>query len=139
MVKGTAHGTDEALICPVRDVLAVLGDKWPILVLRALRGKTRRFSELRKDIPDVSQRMLTQTLRALERDGILSRHVTPTIPPRVDYAQTDFGRSLMAAMEPLIGWANTNRAQIARSRSAYDRTCGQTPAGSTPPVPVPLA
>jgi DNA-binding HxlR family transcriptional regulator len=121
MQNVTARSEDPLNICPVRDVLDAMGDKWTILVMKALKGGTQRFSEIRRAIPDVSQRMLTQTLRSLERDGIVRREVTPSIPPRVDYTQTEFGRSLMASMEPLITWANTHRIDIARSRIAYDK------------------
>ena len=107
-------------ICPVRHVLDGVGDKWTILVITALKPGSQRFSELKRAIPDISQRMLTQTLRKLERDGYLTRTVTPTIPPRVDYDLTDLGRSLVSQLEPLAAWALGSRAAIARARAEYD-------------------
>ena len=107
-------------LCPVRDVLDGIGDKWTILVLTGLKARDQRFSELRRLIPDVSQRMLTQTLRSLERDGLVSRHVTPSIPPRVDYALTDLGRSLTEQLAVLAKWALTHLPVIAHARQAFD-------------------
>ncbi|MEM1286096.1 MAG: helix-turn-helix domain-containing protein [Pseudomonadota bacterium] len=108
-------------ICPVRHVLDQIGDKWSILVLTALKLKSHRFSELKRAIPDVSQRMLTKTLRSLERDGLIERHVTPTTPPRVDYNLTPLGQSLVEMLEPLAGWALTNLTDIAKSRAVFDQ------------------
>ena len=107
-------------ICPVRHVLDGIGDKWTILVLTALKSESHRFSELRRAIPDVSQRMLTVTLRKLERDGYLTRSVTPSIPPRVDYDLTKLGRSLCETLAPLAAWALENRDDVAKARALYD-------------------
>ncbi len=107
-------------ICPVRHVLDGIGDKWTILLLTALKPQSARFSELRRAIPDISQRMLTVTLRKLERDGFLNRTVTPTVPARVDYALTDLGHSLVGALSPLAKWALEHRDPIAKSRAIYD-------------------
>ena len=107
-------------ICPVRHVLDQIGDKWSILVLTALKLETHRFSELKRAIPDVSQRMLTKTLRSLERDGLIERHVTPTTPPRVDYNLTPLGQSLVKVLEPLAGWALDKRGDVAKSRAIFD-------------------
>ena len=107
-------------ICPVRHVLDGIGDKWTILVLTALKPGSQRFSELRRAIPDCSQRMMTVTLRKLERDGFLTRTVTPSIPPRVDYALTDLGQSLVAQLAPLAAWALDHRDPIAQARALYD-------------------
>jgi len=107
-------------ICPVRHVMDQIGDKWSILVLTGLKMRSLRFSELRRAIPDVSQRMLTKTLRSLERDGLVSRHVTPTTPPRVDYSLTELGRSLVTVLEPVAGWALAQREQVAMSRAIFD-------------------
>jgi DNA-binding HxlR family transcriptional regulator len=104
--------------CPVRDVLDRIGDRWTVLVLTELAGGTRRFSELRRSIPDISQRMLSQTVRHLEADGLVSRTVFPTVPPRVDYALTDLGRSLMVPLGALVEWAGANHPRIRRSREA---------------------
>lgn len=107
-------------ICPVRHVLDGIGDKWTILVLTSLKAQSLRFSELRRAIPDVSQRMLTVTLRKLERDGYVTRTVTPSTPPRVDYALTDMGRSLCEKLAPLAAWALQNRDGVAKARALYD-------------------
>ncbi len=108
-------------ICPVRHVLDQIGDKWSILILTALKLKSHRFSELKRAIPDVSQRMLTKTLRSLERDGLIERHVTPTTPPRVDYNLTALGKSLVQVLEPLAGWALNKKTDIAKSRAVFDQ------------------
>lgn len=107
-------------ICPVRDVIAHIGDKWSVLVLTGLKPGSQRFSDLRRAIPDVSQRMLTKTLRSLERDGYVSRTVTPSVPPRVDYALTELGTSLVSVLEPLAAWALSQRAPIAEARARFD-------------------
>jgi DNA-binding HxlR family transcriptional regulator len=107
-------------ICPVRHVLDGIGDKWTILVLTALKSGTQRFTQLRKSIPDISQRMLTVTVRKLERDGFVTRTVTPSIPPRVDYALTDMGTSLVEQLSPLAAWALDHRDPIAKARAIYD-------------------
>lgn len=112
-------------ICPVRHVLDGIGDKWTILVITALKQQSLRFSELRRAIPDISQRMLTVTLRKLERDGFLTRTVTPSIPPRVDYALTELGRSLCATLAPLAAWALEHRGTVAEARALYDDANGQ--------------
>lgn len=104
--------------CPVRDVLDRIGDRWSVLVLGELANGTRRFSELRRAIPDISQRMLSQTVRHLEADGLISRTVFPTVPPRVDYALTDLGRSLMVPLGALVAWAGENHPRITRAREA---------------------
>ncbi len=109
-------------ICPVRHVLDGIGDKWTILVLTTLKPRSARFSELRRAIPDISQRMLTVTLRKLERDGFLNRTVTPTVPARVDYELTNLGHSLVNALSPLAKWALDHRDPIAKSRAFYDDT-----------------
>ena len=107
-------------ICPVRHVMDQIGDKWSILVLTGLKIESMRFSQLKRAIPDVSQRMLTKTLRSLERDGLVDRTVTPSTPPRVDYALTDRGRSLVKVLEPVASWALKQRGDIAKSRAVFD-------------------
>ena len=107
-------------ICPVRHVLKGIADKWSILILAGLKADRQRFTELRRLVPDVSQRMLTQTLRRLERDGYVSRKVTPSIPPRVDYELTDLGRSLVESLVPLARWASGNRRLVEEARQEYD-------------------
>lgn len=107
-------------ICPVRHVLDGIGDKWSILILTDLKRGSSRFSDLRRAIPDISQKMLTQTLRKLERDGLVSREVTPSIPPRVDYDLTELGQSLVDQLRPLADWALANRGHVAKARAEYD-------------------
>jgi DNA-binding HxlR family transcriptional regulator len=106
--------------CRAREVLARVGDKWSMYVIDQLGDGTRRFTELRRRIPDVSQRMLTVTLRGLERDGIVTRTMHPVIPPRVDYALTPMGRTLLDAIGSLILWADDHLAEIDGARAAYD-------------------
>ena len=107
-------------LCPVRGVLDRLGDKWTTLIVIALASRPHRFSEIRRAIPDISKRMLTQTLRELERDGMISRQVFPTKPPSVEYRLTALGCSLLEPLAALVGWAETNRGDIDAARAAFD-------------------
>ncbi|MBS0296225.1 MAG: helix-turn-helix transcriptional regulator [Proteobacteria bacterium] len=104
----------------VSELLARIGDKWSVQVVMRLGDGTRRFSELRRTIDGVSQKMLTTTLRALERDGFVTRTVFPTIPPRVDYALTDLGRELLVPVGALGAWAIENRRRVEAARLAFD-------------------
>jgi DNA-binding HxlR family transcriptional regulator len=104
----------------ISDLLSRIGDKWSVLVVTTLGDGPRRFNELRREIPSVSQRMLTLTLRNLERDGLVSRKVTPSIPPRVDYALTDLGRSLLCPLSALSDWAIANVGAIHTAQGRYD-------------------
>jgi len=104
----------------VSDVLARVGDKWSVLVVTQLGGGPKRFNELRRTIGGISQRMLTLTLRGLERDGLVSRTVFPTVPPRVDYALTSLGRDLLQPVSVLGAWAIRNQSKIEKARSRYD-------------------
>jgi DNA-binding HxlR family transcriptional regulator len=104
----------------VSEVLARVGDKWTVLVVSTLGDGPKRFNELRKALGSISQRMLTLTLRALERDGLVTRTVFPTIPPRVDYALTKLGGSLLAPVNTLGLWARQNRATIQEARRRFD-------------------
>jgi DNA-binding HxlR family transcriptional regulator len=104
----------------ISTLLARIGDKWTVLVVTTLGAGSRRFNELRREIPSVSQRMLTLTLRNLERDGMVSRTVTPTIPPRVDYALTDLGRSLLKPLNGLAQWALENCDTIHGAQARFD-------------------
>src|SRR5215217_4607907 len=104
----------------VSDLLSRIGDKWTVLVVNALSEGPRRFNELRRDIPSVSQRMLTLTLRGLERDGLVSRTVTPSIPPRVDYELTGLGRSLQVPLMALAEWAIANVGAIHDAQARFD-------------------
>ena len=106
--------------CPVRGVLDQVGDKWSTLLVMILAEGALRFGALRCAVPDISQRMLTQTLRELQRDGLIARRVLPTQPPGVEYRLTELGLSLTAPLARLIGWANANHAKIRRARVAFD-------------------
>jgi DNA-binding HxlR family transcriptional regulator len=106
----------------VAPILARVGDKWSILVIMTLAGGTRRFSELKRMIDGISQRMLTLTLRGLERDGLVRREVFPTIPPRVDYALTELGWSLRGPVVALGAWVQNHLDQIDEARESFDRS-----------------
>ena len=106
----------------IGDVLARVGDKWSVLVVTRLGERPMRFNELRRTIGGISQRMLTLTLRGLERDGLVTRTVVPTVPPRVDYALTSLGRDLLQPVSALGAWALRNQGKIARARDRFDGT-----------------
>ena len=107
--------------CPIRDVLDQIGDKWSTLLILFLGERAHRFGELRRAVPDISQRMLTQTLRDLQRDGLVSRHVYPTVPPSVEYRLTPLGRSLLEPLSHLTRWAESHHPEIRLARSAFQR------------------
>jgi len=104
----------------ISTLLSRIGDKWSVLVVSTLGEGSKRFNELRREIPSVSQRMLTLTLRNLERDGLVSRTVTPSIPPRVDYALTELGHSLLEPIVGLTGWALDNVEAIHEAQARFD-------------------
>ena len=104
----------------ISTLLSRIGDKWTVLVVQTLGDGSKRFNELRREIPSVSQRMLTLTLRNLERDGLVSRTVTPSIPPRVDYELTELGRSLQKPICGLATWAMDHVGEIHAARSRFD-------------------
>jgi DNA-binding HxlR family transcriptional regulator len=106
--------------CQVRDVLGRVGDKWSLHVIYLLAAGPKRFTELKRGIDRVSQRMLTVTLRGLERDGLVSRTVHPVVPPRVDYELTALGRTLLDPVRQLIAWTVANIDGVARARADYD-------------------
>jgi DNA-binding HxlR family transcriptional regulator len=106
--------------CPVRDVLDRVSEKWTTLLLIILAEGPKRFSELQRGVPDISKRMLTQSLRNLERDGLISRTVFPTKPPSVEYALTDMGQSFMAPLAHLLDWADGRHDDIRSARQTYD-------------------
>ncbi len=107
-------------ICPIRDIIASLSDKWSLLVIYTLSQNPKmRFGELQKSITDISQRMLTVTLRSLESDGLVSRQVYPEVPPRVEYQLTDLGYSLLEPLKGLVNWAKENTEIIQNSRKSY--------------------
>ncbi|WP_205822411.1 helix-turn-helix domain-containing protein [Burkholderia sp. Ac-20349] len=103
-----------------REILARIGDKWSLYIIVTLNHGSRRFNELKRDIDGISQRMLTLTLRALERDGLITRTVFPTIPPRVDYALTPLGETLLEPVRALVSWTDQNRQPIADAQRRFD-------------------
>lgn len=103
-----------------RAVLDRVGDKWSLLVIELLGGGPMRFNELKRAIEGISQRMLTRTVRGLERDGLVTRTMFPTIPPRVDYALTPMGKTLLRPVRALVAWAQEHRQQIQDARDDFD-------------------
>lgn len=118
------HATDQCRA--VGSILARIGDKWSVLVVMSLGDRTFRFNELKRHINGISQRMLTLTLRGLERDGLVERTFFPTIPPKVNYALTELGRSLREPVGTLGQWAIEHRGIVEQSRECYDRRTGET-------------
>lgn len=115
-----------------REILERIGDKWTLYVVGALHQGPRRFSELRREVAGVSQRMLTLTLRGLERDGLVTRTVFPSIPPRVDYELTPLGYTLLEPVAVLIKWVDAHRTAIETARAAYDQVHADAPALNQP-------
>ncbi|MEU1210296.1 helix-turn-helix domain-containing protein [Nocardia sp. NPDC005825] len=115
--------------CPARDVLAVLADKWVLLVLGTLRkeGGPIRFNELRRRLDGITQKVLTRTLRDLERDGLVRRTVYPTVPPRVEYALTELGADLGHITHAMGQWALRHADEIAVARTAFDERAARAP------------
>ena len=106
--------------CPIRNVLSRVGDKWSMLVLFTLENNdSQRFKELQRNIPDISQKMLTATLKMLEGDGLIHREVFPEIPPRVEYSLTEKGKSLLPLIDNLLSWASEKMEDIIESRKQY--------------------
>jgi DNA-binding HxlR family transcriptional regulator len=112
------HNPDRCLA--TREVLNRVGDKWSVLIVGMLGGGPRRFNDLRRSIEGISQRMLTLTLRGLERDGLVKRTVFPTIPPRVDYELTRQGLTLLEPIQALSDWADDNRVTVQAARDRFD-------------------
>jgi DNA-binding HxlR family transcriptional regulator len=117
-IPGNLHVAEDCRA--VSEVLSRVGDKWTVLVVSTLGDGPKRFNELRKALGSISQRMLTLTLRGLERDGLVTRTVFPTIPPRVQYELTRLGRSLLEPVSELGLWARRNRAAIQDARAQFD-------------------
>lgn len=117
-IPGNLHVAEDCRA--VSEVLSRVGDKWTVLVVSTLGDGSKRFNELRKALGSISQRMLTLTLRGLERDGLVTRTAFPTIPPRVEYELTDLGRSLLEPVSELGLWARRNRAAIQEARARFD-------------------
>ncbi|WP_431282185.1 winged helix-turn-helix transcriptional regulator [Humitalea sp. 24SJ18S-53] len=111
-----AMGLDDTR-CPVRNLLDHIGDRWSVLLLATLAGGPKRFSALARAVPDISKRMLTQTLRTLETDGLVHRDVRPTVPPSVTYSLTPLGESLAAPLLGLVEWAEANFAAVCDARA----------------------
>jgi DNA-binding HxlR family transcriptional regulator len=111
--------------CEVRQILDRVADKWSLLVIALLDRRTLRFSELRRAIDGISQRMLTVTLRQLERDGLVRRTVYPLVPPRVDYELTPLGETLLDTIQSLVTWTEKHQDAIAAARAAYDARAAQ--------------
>ncbi|MBC6462961.1 winged helix-turn-helix transcriptional regulator [Actinomadura sp. HBU206391] len=114
--------------CRARGILDRVGDKWSLYVIAHLGEGTRRFTELKRNIDGISQRMLTVTLRGLERDGIVTRTIYPVVPPRVEYSLTDMGRTLLDTVGTLVGWAESHLEEIDAARTAYDARTQETEA-----------
>ncbi|MCC6301812.1 MAG: helix-turn-helix transcriptional regulator [Gammaproteobacteria bacterium] len=114
------QNTHLSQLCPIRDVLDRLSDRWTMLVLNELADQgTRRFSELRRRIADISPRMLAQTLRYLEQNGLVTRAAFPTVPPRVEYTLTPLGVSFLESVQAMIAWAVENQDAVRAAREAY--------------------
>ncbi|HEY8128930.1 MAG TPA: helix-turn-helix domain-containing protein [Hyphomicrobium sp.] len=118
MKPGIIH--DTAYCQVVADLLSRIGDKWTVYVVGLLQNGPMRFNEIRRAVGGISQRMLTLTLRGLERDGLVTRTVFPTIPPRVDYELTDLGRTLIGTLGALGEWANQNQTAVEKARRNFD-------------------
>lgn len=109
----------DASLCPVRNVLDQLGDKWSVLIIGALAHRPHRFGELKREIPDISQRMLTQTLRDLQADGLIERTVFPTTPPSVEYKLSPMGHSFLVPLSAMVDWAFANFPAIRDAREEF--------------------
>ena len=108
--------------CPVRCILSRIGDKWSVLIISLLGDKgIMRFNEISKALDDISQKMLTSTLRSLESDGLVSRKIYPEIPPRVEYDLTSLGKDLLPYINELIGWANRNMGEVVNNRKTFEQ------------------
>jgi DNA-binding HxlR family transcriptional regulator len=118
--KSVRHICGTEVSCEVRQILDRIGDKWSLLVMALLDGGTLRFSELRRQIDGISQRMLTLTLRQLERDGLVERTVHAVVPPRVDYNLSPLGRTLLDPINGLVQWTIDHHGEVAAARQSYD-------------------
>lgn len=123
LIPGNLHVPEDCRA--VSEVLARVGDKWTILVVGELGNGPRRFNEIRRALGSISQRMLTLTLRGLERDGLVTRTVFPTIPPKVEYELTRLGRSLLVPVSGIGLWARQNRTAIEEARRRFDAATGK--------------
>lgn len=116
--------------CPTRQVLDCIADKWRVLIIRRLADGTLRFAQLRRAVDGISQKVLTKTLRELERDGIVSRRIYASVPPKVEYSLTPLGRSLCGLVEGICHWAEANIEQVQTARKSYAKMQRQDPANT---------
>ena len=116
------HGNVYTSNCPTREVLDRIGDKWTALIIGVLEEGTMRFSDIQRRIGGISQKMLTQTLRSLERDGLITRTVYPEVPPRVEYTLTPLGETLTQALATIRHWAESNINEVVASQHEYDQS-----------------
>src|SRR5215467_2431168 len=116
MRNGNVYSAD----CPTRQILDRVGDKWAVLILLLLRDETKRFNQLRRAIEGISQKMLSQVLKSLERDGLIRRRVIPTVPVTVEYSMTPLGITLAAAVDPLRDWAERYLKEVLAAQRRYD-------------------
>lgn len=123
--RGDAYARD----CPTRQLLDLVGDKWSVLILLLLGEEELRFSRLKQRIAGISQKMLSQTLRSLERDGLVTRHAVATVPVTVSYRITPLGRELLGALQMMIDWAETRMPHVAAAQRAYDHRIAAATAG----------
>jgi DNA-binding HxlR family transcriptional regulator len=108
--------------CPTRQVLDLIADKWTVLIIRRLADGTLRFAQLRRSVDGISQKVLTNILRSLERDGIVTRRIYASVPPKVEYSLTTLGRSLCNLVEGICGWAEANIEHVQAAREVYSQT-----------------
>lgn len=120
MLEVTDSMLANADACPIRNILDEVGNKWSLLVMLSLAGKRRRFMDVKRSIGDITQRVLTQTLRNLQRDGFVNRQVYPTSPPTVEYWLTPMGESLLEPMGNLVVWANKHFDKVMDARKRFD-------------------
>ena len=133
MARSNRFAADAHHDCEFRDMLSRIGDKWSMLVIVILEGmpnRRGRFSDLKRRIPGISQRMLTATVRNLERDGMLTRHVYAEVPPRVEYELTALGKELMDPVRKLVYWLQSHWPAIQRARDQFDRRAKRVPASA---------
>ncbi len=121
-IKKTKHKGDVSkTTCPSREVLTLIADKWTVLIIHTLSDKTLRHNELSRSLGDISQKVLTQALRKLERNGIITRTVYPVVPPKVEYALSPIGRSLVSTLGTLSSWAETHFPEVLSARERFDK------------------
>ena len=120
MLRVTIREYEDPANCPFRDVLDRIGNKWGFMVLASLEDSPRRFNEMKRLIGDISQRVLTKTLRDMERDGFISRTVYPESPPKVVYELSDLGRSMLDPIKMFVMWAADSHEEIKKARKLYD-------------------